>query len=175
MAACRAYGMELILRHQKNNRFFGWVSYTLSRSERKRLPTSDWYPFEYDQTHILSAQAVYDLPYDFGLSAQIQYVTGNPTTPLNAGIYDVDNAAYNGFQIGGYNGERLPAFFQTSFRVDKLWTFKRWQLETYVDLLNMVRGVNPEFRVYNYDFTESAFVRGLPFIPNLGLEARIFL
>lgn len=171
----RAYGMEFILRHQKNNRFFGWVSYTLSRSERKDSPTSDWYPFEYDQTHILSAQAGYDLPFDFGLSAQIQYVTGNPTTPLNAGIYDVDNAAYNGFQLGGYNGERLPSFFQTSFRVDKLWTFKRWQLETYVDLLNTVRGVNPEFRVYNYDFTESAFIRGLPFIPNIGLEARIFL
>ena len=171
----RAYGMEFILRHQPNNRFFGWVSYTLSKSERKDSPNGNWYPFEYDQTHILSAQAGYDLPFDFGISGQIQYVTGNPTTPLNAGIFDTDVGTYNGFQIGGYNGERMPAFFQTSLRVDKLWTFKRWQLETYVDLLNIVRGVNPEFRLYNYDFTESAYVRGLPFIPNIGLEARFFL
>ena len=68
----------------------------------------------------------------------------------------------------------MPPFFQTSVRFDKLWTFKRWQLETYVDLLNVVRGVNPEFTVYNYDYTESAYVRGLPFIPNIGLEAKFF-
>jgi hypothetical protein len=171
----RAYGMEFILRHQPNNRFFGWISYTLSKSERKDYPDQNWYPFDYDQTHILSIQAGYDLPHDFGISAQMQYVTGNPTTPLNAGVFDVDSNIYNGFQIGGYNGERMPPFFQTSLRVDKLWTFKRWQLETYLDLLNVVRGVNPEFRIYNYDYSESAYIRGLPIIPNFGIEAKIFL
>ena len=64
---------------------------------------------------------------------------------------------------------RLPPFFQTSLRADKLITFRRWQLETYVDLINVVRGVNPEFELYNYDYTDFAYVRGFPFVPNLGL------
>lgn len=172
----RAYGMEIILRHQPVGRFFGWVSYTLSKSERRDDPTSDeWYPFAFDQRHILSAQGGYDLPLDFGISAQVQFVTGNPDSPQNAGIYDADGNFYNGFRVGPQGSERLPPFFQTSLRFDRLWTFKRWQLETYVDLINLVRGVNPEFRLYNYDYSDSAFVRGLPLIPNIGLEAKFFL
>ena len=188
----RAYGMELILRHEHTGRFFGWVSYTLSKAARKDTPLCDptevntgfedlagtgpcWYPFDFDQTHIFSAQGGYDLPLDFGISAQVQLVTGNPASEFNAGIYDVDGDFYNGFSVGDYNDDRLPPFFQTSLRFDRLWTFKRWQLSTYVDLINVVRGVNPEFVQYNYDYSESAYVRGLPFIPNIGLEANFWL
>jgi hypothetical protein len=189
----RAYGLEVIARHDPTGRFFGWISYTLSRSRRLDPPDCDrplsrgtyserllgdgacWYAFDFDQTHILSAQAGYDLPRDFGISAQVQYVTGNPTSEFNAGIYDADGDFYSGFRIGKPNQDRLPPFFQTSLRLDKLWTFRNWQLESYVDLLNAVRGVNPEFTVYNYDFSEAAYVRGLPFIPNIGLEAKFWL
>jgi TonB family protein len=183
----RAYGMEIIARHDPVNRFFGWVSYTLSRAVRNDYPsqcsgeenrllgTGDcWTSFDFDQTHIFSAQAGYDLPRDFGVSAQVQYVTGNPTSPFNAGVYDADADFYNGFAVGPPNSERLPPFFQTSLRFDKLFTFKTWQLQAYVDLLNAVRGVNPEFTIYNYDYSEYAYVRGLPFIPNIGFEAKFF-
>ncbi len=184
----RAYGIETILRHDPTNRFFGWISYTLSRSVRNDHPSSCedaegddffgtgdcWTRFDFDQTHILSAQGGYDLPHDFGISAQVQYVTGNPFSPYNAGVYDADSDLYNGFAVGPENSERLPPFVQTSLRADKRFTFKSWQLEAYVDLLNVVRGVNPEFTIYNYDFSEYAYVRGLPFIPNIGIEAEFF-
>lgn len=169
-----AYGVEVIVRHKPVNRFFGWISYTFVRSFRRDDPESEWFPFDFDQPHIFSAQGGYELPFDIGLSAQIQVVSGNPTTPLNAGVYDIDGDFYNGFRIGAGNSERLPTFVQTSFRIDKTWTFKRWQLETYLDLINAIRGVNPEATVYNYDFSEAALVRGLPFIPNLGLEFRFW-
>lgn len=169
-----AAGFELILRHQPVNKFFGWVSYTFSRSFRRSSPDADWVPFDFDQPHIFSAQGGYDLPYDIGISAQVQVVSGNPDTSLNAGIYDVDSDVYNGFRIGPSNGERLPTFVQTSFRVDKTWTFRTWQLDTYIDFINAIRGVNPETTVYNYDFSERAYVRGLPFIPNLGFEVRFW-
>jgi len=184
----RAYGTEVILRHDPVNRFFGWISYTLSRSVRNDYPstcsdpdgndilgTGDcWIRFDFDQTHILSAQGGYDLPHDFGVSAQVQYVTGNPFSPYNAGVYDADADFYNGFAVGQENSDRLPPFVQTSLRADKRFTFKSWQLEAYVDLLNVVRGVNPEFTLYNYDYSEYAYVRGLPFIPNIGIEAEFF-
>lgn len=169
----RAYGLEVIARHQPTGRFFGWVSYTLSRSERKGNADADWTAFDFDQTHIMSAQAGYDLPLDFGVSFQVQYVTGNPDTPLNAGVYDADQGFYNGFRVGDVNGQRLPDFFQTSLRVDKTFVYKSWELAAYLDMLNIVRGVNPEFTLYNFDYSDAAYVRGLPFIPNLGIEARI--
>jgi hypothetical protein len=175
-------------RHDPVGRLFGWVSYTLSHASRldpyaceatepedRLLGTGGcWTLFDFDQTHIFSAQAGYDLPFDLGVSLQVQYVTGNPSSEYDTGIYDVDSDTYNPFQVGANNGERLPPYFQTSVRIDKLWTLRKWQLDTYVDLLNAVRGVNPEFTVYNYDYTQSAYVRGLPFIPNVGIEARVF-
>ena len=33
----------------------------------------------------------------------------------------------------------MPPFYALDLRVDKTYTFKRWWLETYIDLLNVVR------------------------------------
>ena len=68
-------------------------------------------------------------------------------------------------------GDELGFMAKVKNELDKLFTFKRWQLELYLDLLNAVRGENPEFVVYNYDYTESRFIRGLPLIPSPGFNA----
>ena len=183
----RVYGMEMIVRQDPIQNFFGWISYTLMRSERNDYPNRDteldvdeipgspnsgeWYLFELDQTHILVGVAGYQLPRDFGISTQVQYVTGNPTTPYSGGIVDLDQDNYIGYSTADYNSERLPPFFAVNFRADKTFTFKKWQLDTYIDLLNTIRGQNPEFIVYNYDFTENTYIRGLPFIPSIGFDA----
>lgn len=172
----RVYGTELLLRHALVNRFFGWISYTLSRSERNDYPDDggEWYLFELDQTHILVTVAGYRLPYDLEVSGRLQYVTGNPYTPYSGGVYDLDQDFYQAYATGEYNSERLPPYFAMDFRVDKLLTFKKWQLELFVDFLNAVRGTNPEFVVYNYDYTQSAYIRGLPFIPSPGFQAEFY-
>jgi TonB family protein len=183
----RAYGMELIVKQDPVNNIFGWVSYTLSRSERNDDPnrnlalavdeipgspsSGDWYLFDLDQTHILVVVAGYQLPRDIGISSKVQYVTGNPTTPYSGGIADLDQDSFMGYSTANYNSERLAPFFSVNFRTDKTFTFKRWQLETYVDLLNAIHGDNPEFVVYNYDYTESTYIGSLPFIPSIGFES----
>jgi len=59
----RAYGLELLLRRQSKTGVFGWVSYTLSRSERYRVVASpdpsqpaqaSWVPYDFDRTHLVS-------------------------------------------------------------------------------------------------------------------------
>mgnify|MGYP003338125688 FL=1 len=172
----RAYGMEVMLRHALANRFFGWISYTLSKSERRDSPDSgDWYPFDFDQTHILTAVAGYRLPYDFELGARAQYVTGNPYTPYDGGIYLMDEGSYFAFPSGDTNSERMAPFYAVDLRVEKLFTFKAWQLSIFADVLNAVHGENPEFILYNYDYTESRYINGLPLIPSLGFEAKVNL
>ena len=172
----RVQGMEFMLRRARVDRFFGWLSYTLSKSERRDDLTDPdgWYDFDFDQTHIFTGVGGIDLPRDRSISGRVQYVTGNPYTPYDTGIYDMDQDSYLGFATGPRNGERMPPYYAVDFRVDKLRTFKRWQLETYVDFLNVVHGINPEAVRYNYDYTESTFVKGLPFIPSPGFEARFF-
>ncbi len=186
----RAAGVEVILRHDPVGPFFGWISYTLSRSARRDSPTCGaatppttggdlfgsgdcWYLFDFDQTHIASAQGSLKLPAAFEVSAQVQYVTGNPTDLYDTAVYDVDGNFHNGLSVSD-NLTRLPPYAQTSIRLDRDWVFKKWRLDTYVDLMNLVRGVNSEFTTYNYDYTEVAYVRGLPFIPNIGFEVMLW-
>jgi len=186
----RSYGFEVLARHSPAGNFFGWASYTLSHARRAEDPTCSqrdtfrrnlwgtgrcWSPFDFDQRHIFSAQGGYDLPRNYGVSVQVQYVTGNPADGFDAGVYDVDGDFYNPIQIGQDNAARLPPYMQTSLRLDHRRTFKKWELDSYIDFLNAIRGVNPEFVQNSYDYRDSAYVRGLPFIPNFGLEARIFL
>jgi TonB family protein len=182
----RVRGMEIMVRHHPVDRFFGWISYTLSKAERLEVPVDqgfgaapadadDWRPFEYDQPHILAAVAGYQLPRDWGLSTRFRYVSGNPYTPFQGGVYNIDSTEYIPYQSADANSERLPPFMALDFRVDKLFTFRRWQLEAYIDFLNAVRGKNPEAVFYNYDYTEHAYIRGLPFIPSPGIRAEFEL
>jgi hypothetical protein len=165
--------MEVMARHDPVGNLFGWISYTLSKSERRDHVGDDWYPFDYDQTHILSVVAGYQLPYDLSLGAKVQYTTGNPTTSYEMGVYDVDQDSYQAFQSGGWNGERLPPYWAVSARIDKLFTFKSWQLLLYLDVINALHGENPEFTQYNYDYTEKTYITGLPIIPSPGFEVKV--
>ncbi|MCK6518330.1 hypothetical protein L6R46_25135, partial [Myxococcota bacterium] len=171
----RVKGLEFMLRQAAVNQTFGWVSYTLSKSERRDYPDSEWVLFDFDQTHILTVVGGYKLPYGIEASGRFQYVTGNPYTPYAGGVYDIDQNFYTAFSSGDTNSERLPSFVALDLRIDKAWTFKQWRMNTYVDFLNAYRGVNPEFVQYNYDYTESAYIRGLPFIPSPGVNIEVFL
>jgi hypothetical protein len=56
----RTAGVEVILRHALVDRLFGWISYTLSKSERMPHPDepdAEWIPFDFDQTHIFTTVA----------------------------------------------------------------------------------------------------------------------
>jgi len=170
----RVRGMELMVKHDPGGRFFGWVSYTLSESERNDQPDdpdSEWYPFEFDQPHILIAVAGWTLPYDLEFSGRFQYVSGNPFTPYENGVYDIDTDSYTPYQTADYNSYRMPAYQALDLRVEKLFTFNQWQLSVYCDFLNAYKGENPEGVQYNYDYTEWEYVGGLPFIPNPGFDA----
>src|SRR6478752_8431978 len=46
----RIYGSEFLLRYKPEGRFFGWIAYTLSRSERGDADNGAMYIYDYDQT-----------------------------------------------------------------------------------------------------------------------------
>jgi hypothetical protein len=168
--------MELMLKHAPGGKFFGWISYTLSESERNDHPydpDSDWRAYEFDQPHIFVAVAGWNLPYDFEVSTRFQYVSGNPYTPYDGAVYDIDLDYYLPYAADDRNSQRLPPYKALDLRAEKLLTFKRWQLSIYCDFLNVYKGDNPEGVSYNYDYTESTYVSGIPFIANPGFDAKV--
>jgi TonB family protein len=165
----RAYGAELLLRHDLRSRFYGWLAYTLMRSERKDAGASTYRLFDNDQTHNVTAVAQYRLSPTWELGARFRYVTGNPSTPVIGATYDSDADTYVA-DYGAHNSRRLGAFHQLDVRLDKHFVFDSWKLTAYLDVQNAYGRQNPEGINYNYDFSESNTAGGLPLIPSFGAK-----
>ncbi len=167
----RAYGAEVLLRYKPSKRFFGWVAYTLSRSER-RDGNEKYHLFDWDQTHILSAVASYKLGRGWELGARFRYVTGKPYTPATAAVFDSDAGAYQPID-GLANSARDPAFHRLDVRLEKTWSFEAWKLSAYVDVQNAYNRKNVEGRSYNYNYSKSGNATGLPILPIVGLRGEL--
>ncbi len=167
----RAYGMELLLRHDLTDRLYGWISYTLMRSERKDGADEPWRVFDLDQTHNLVVIAQYKLTPKWQVGARFRYVTGNPTTPVLGGIFNSGTGTYDP-RFGATNADRLDDFHQLDLRVDKLWVFDTWQMVTFLEVQNVYNRANPEGVDFNYNFTQSRNQAGLPIIPSFGIRGQ---
>jgi outer membrane receptor protein involved in Fe transport len=166
----RIYGGEFMLRYEADERFFGWLSYTLSRSERTWVPGEPSHLFYLDQTHILTALGSYTLGRGWEIGMRFRYVSGNLYTPCPRGIYSSNDTGYLCVS-GPLFSERLPAFHQLDVRVDKKFQFKGWALSAYLDLINAYNRKNPDFIQYNYNYSESrAQTASLPLVPSIGLR-----
>lgn len=166
----RVYGMEMLIKHNLFGNFFGWLTYTVSRSERRDPGESNFRLFDVDQTHILTLIGSYQLPRNWEISGRWRYVTGNPDTPIVGGIYNADTDLYDPI-IGALNSTRVEPFHQLDLRVDKRWIYEDWTMNLYLDIQNAYNRSNVEGQTYNFDFSESNPQQGLPLLPVLGLKA----
>ncbi|MEQ1876230.1 MAG: TonB-dependent receptor plug domain-containing protein [Bdellovibrionia bacterium] len=164
----RAYGAEIFSRFEKGQ-WSGWLSYTYSKSTRQN-PFEGDYTFRYDQTHNVNFILSFKTAARWEFGTRIRYVTGNPETPVIGSRFDSDNDTYVPID-GSLNSERLPAFFQADFRIDKKWVYQTWILNGYLDIINATNVKNVENTSYNYDYSEKRYVSGLPVIPSLGIKA----
>ena len=139
----RAYGLELYFK-KVSGKFTGWVSYTLSRAERKidGINNSEWYKARQDRTHDLSVVGIYDVNKKLSISATFVYYTGNAIT-LPSGKYYVDNQVQ--WLYTERNGGRMPDYHRLDIGV----TWIRKQTEKYESSWN--------FSVFNAYGRENAF------------------
>ncbi|MCL2012873.1 MAG: TonB family protein [Cystobacterineae bacterium] len=165
----RAQGMELLLRHQLTDRFFGWIAYSLSRTEVTDVLYGGYRRSSFDQPHNLIVVASYKLPWNFIVGGKLRYTSGALTTPVVDTIFDANGNYY--YPLNGRpNSVRLPDFFQLDIRIDKRFVFKQWMLSLYVDIQNVTNRKNPEVANYNYDYSKRTYISGLPILPTLGIR-----
>lgn len=167
--AGRIYGGEVFVRKNLSRNVFGWLSYTLSRSERRPDPSEDFRLFDLDQTHILTLIGVYRLPKGWQVGARFRLVSGNPYTPVVGAVYDGAAGSYIPV-AGAPNSARVPVFHQLDLRVDKRFVWKRVSLTTYLDVQNVYNRQNAEFVNYAYDYSAFNNIPSLPIIPSVGVK-----
>ncbi|MEQ9299637.1 MAG: TonB-dependent receptor [Cyclobacteriaceae bacterium] len=144
----RAYGLELYLR-KKVGRFRGWLSYTLSKSERQinavdvteQINNGDYFPSDFDRTHDFSLSGIYSINDRWTISSNFVYATGRPIT-FPEGKYVYDNIVLpsfnerNQFRLTDYHrldisarleGKKIRSNGKPKKKID-YWTFSIYNL-----------------------------------------------
>lgn len=132
----RAYGLELYAK-KKYGVFTGWISYTLSRTERQidGVNYNAWYPATQDQTHNISVVAIYKASKKWTLSSDFVYNTGNAVS-WPSGKYNVNGVtafyyeARNDYRMPSYNRLDVSATLQgkKTAKYDGSWSFSIYNI-----------------------------------------------
>ncbi len=103
----RAYGVELLFK-KKEGVLTGWVSYTLSKTERKinGINQNKWYNAKQDRTHDLSIVGVYTINSSWSVSSVFVFNTGDAVT-FPTGKYMVQGQTL--YQYASRNANRMPS------------------------------------------------------------------
>jgi len=111
----RAYGVELFFK-KKYGRFNGWISYTLSRTEKQidGINNSEWYAARQDRTHDVSLVGIYDINDKLSVSATWVFYTGSAVT-FPSGKYYIDGNIQ--WLYTERNGYRMPNYHRLDLSV----------------------------------------------------------
>ena len=123
----RAYGLEAYIR-KTTGKFTGWISYTLSRSERKVIGINDgnWYPNRFDRLHNLYVVAQYKLNKKWDLAANFVFSSGTPSN-FYSGQYSVQGYVIPDAGSNARNNVRNPNYH----RLDISATYTRKKTKKY--------------------------------------------
>ena len=165
----RSYGGQVLLRQELSKGFFGWLTYSLIRSERKDSPNTDWRLFDYDQTHVFAVLASYEITHGFQAGARFRYTTGAPRTPVVGAYFNTKDQVYEPI-YGAHNSIRLPAFYSLDLRVEQAFVYRRLKFNVFADVQNVTNRKNPEEIIYSANFAQRDYITGLPVLAVVGLR-----
>ncbi len=119
----RAYGIEFLLR-KKTGRLTGWLSYTLSKSEKKieGINNNEWYNARQDRTHDVAIVGSYKLKKQWTLSANWVFYTGDAVS-FPEGKYNIGTETF--FYYTKRNGYRMPAYHRLDLAATKVFKQKK--------------------------------------------------
>ena len=134
----RAYGLELYAK-KDIGKTTGWVSYTLSRTERKTpgISMDEWFLNRYDRTHNLNLVLTHTFTKRTSLSANWVFASGTPATFADNRLEFQDwDIPYNSTEKR--NNYRLPAYHRLDLSMTlKGKQLKRWKGEWVFSLYNV--------------------------------------
>jgi len=147
----RAYGIEFMAQQKFYKGFYGIFSYTYVVSEFKDKQ-GVYVPSSWDNRSIVSLTAGVRFKRNWELGARFRYAGGLPYTPFDLATsslissWQLNNSGV--LALDQLNSLRLGASHGLDVRVDKKWSFERWNLNLYLDIEN----------VYNFQSQQPGFL-----------------
>jgi hypothetical protein len=164
-------GIEVFIRQGLSQRFFGWISYAYSVSERANDPDPDWHLFPYDTSHVLNLMASYQLSPKWSLGSLLRYSSGPLYTPVVRRVPDPSSLSGYDAVFGAPYSSRLGDYLRWDLRTDYSWLYAGWKLSLYLEILNALNRANPAYADYDPRTGNQIVRNNLPLLPNLGLQA----
>jgi hypothetical protein len=162
----RSYGLEFMVR-KSEGRFTGWISYTLSKAER-RTPGVDggrginngaYYSTNYDKPHNVAITGNYTISEKWSISANFIYQSGRPAT------YPESKYSFNGLSIPEYserNAYRLPDYHRFDIAATlKGKQTKRWKSQWVFGIYNVYNRQNAANITFKETLTNNNSETGL--------------
>lgn len=141
----RTYGIEFLAQKRTTNNFYGIVAYTYGYSKFSNS-VGNLLPSSWDSRHILTMTTGKYFKKNWNIGARFRLQSGLPETPYDlnrsalVNIWNIANGPVQDFtQLNTLRGNKAH---QLDIRAEKKWIFKKWQLTTYVDVVNVYGSKN---------------------------------
>lgn len=163
-----ARGFEIAFEQRSASRLSGWISYAYGRTWLRDGDTGAGFPSDHDQRHAVNLYGSYRIRPSVNFSARWVYGSGFPIP----GFLRAEGSAY--FLAPFRNRVRLKPYHRADVRLNKSFTFDRWKLTLYGEIINLFHRDNFRFDTftgYNPQ-TARAFVlldKMVPILPSAGV------
>ncbi|MEO6303301.1 MAG: TonB-dependent receptor [Bacteroidia bacterium] len=138
----RAYGAEFYIKKNKG-KIKGWLSYTLSKTERlvNGISNDKWFFSRYDRTHCLNTCVNYDISKRWNISTNFVFLSGTPASFPNSKVQIQNyNIPYN--TTGTRNNYRITPYHRMD--LGATYSFKKNETRRYKQTI-----VLSVYNVYN--------------------------
>jgi len=146
----RTYGVEFLFQQKFTGNFYSIVAVTLYNSEFSAGPDAPFAPAVWDNEVLISLLGGYKFGNNWEVSSRYRFLGGSPFPPVD------EEATLNNYPtiIRDFNrlGEtRLSSFSQLDIRIDKKWSFKKFSLDIFIDIQNVLAEQQPAAPQFGLD------------------------
>jgi hypothetical protein len=149
----RAYGLELLYQQKFTGKFYAVGALTIYTSEFTRSTNAEFVPAVWDNGVLVSLLAGYKFGSNWEVSGRYRFLGETPYAPTDTAATFANYPAI----IKDYSrlGEvRLDPFSQLDVRIDKKWNFKKWNLDLFIDVQNVLAQQLPSEPSFGLDRDE---------------------
>lgn len=153
----RTYGMEFSYQQKLRQNFYGILAYTLYWSEFTGFDQDQYLPSLWDNRHLLTFTGGYKLPNNWEVGARLRILGGSPYAPIDreASLNSYPDLQFDYSNLGN---QRLDSFSSLDIRIDKKLNFKKWSLNLYLDVQNILFNDLPNTPEYGLKRNEDGTV-----------------
>lgn len=165
-------GWENLIKYN-DKRITFWISYALSKSDRKfnQINNGDVFPYKYDRRHHIALAFLGVINKKWTFSANWMYLSGNPVTiPENKFLIDLEGNPYPIEILGKRNNYRMPAYHRLDISFNKVnekkWGTVNWNMGVY----NVYNHFNPYYLFFGLNEQGKQVLKQrslLPIVPSI--------